>query len=173
MKLAIIGGLDATGHKCIRQILHHGYEVSMLVAGKAPVSNHPGLTIRAGSPENEPALTKAMHGAHAVVVMPDVAYTPQLIQNVITCMYGYNLRRLIITTNLEQAQGAAPELGIAAMLRQTSLDWTIIHTTSIKTLQGQLAAHNNMAVTAKDFAKFMVEQITDVAHLQTSVMLTN
>jgi hypothetical protein len=173
MRLAVLGGSDSAGQRFIKQALQHGYEVTMLSLQGNNRLHHNNLITIPGSPYSEADLTATLKNAHAVISLPDVPFTATSLGALVTCMYAYNMRRLIISTNLSPL-GAANERSIASMLQQTSLDWTVVHSAPAQLLDTNFLRDNPaFTVGAKDFAQFMVGQITDVTHLQSAVMLQN
>ncbi len=174
MRLAVLGGSDKTGRQFVRQALRHGYEVTMLTGQPAPNLIHENLSVVVGSPQNEADVTQALANAHAVISLPDTSFTPHTLHMLVACMYAYDLKRLIVATHLDALKPAQNEPSVAEVLQQTSLDWTVVHSASAALLNADfLQDHPSLAVSAKDFGKFMVQQVTDVAHLQSAVILSN
>lgn len=173
MKLAVLGVTTVgAGQDFVQHALHCGYSVNLLTTALPNATpDHENLTVIQGSLDSKTDIMKALKGCHAVVGLPDSKYTFPVLRTIVDCMYESNIGRIIVATGVEQLQDMTNEISIAAVLGQSTLDWTIVQSALGNETLSPLG--RDFAISVGDFTKFLVGQITDVRHLQSAVMVTS
>jgi hypothetical protein len=162
MKLAVLGGTSIKRQRFVKRALLHGYSVTMLIDPTVKsLAPHDNLTLIRGFIKNKADITHVIQGSHAVIGITDKVFSVATLSTIISCMYANNIRRLIVfSDHLEQLVTGSSDY---ATLSRTSLDWTIVY--------APLLQSPNLTVSDTDFAKFMLNEITNVTHLQRAVVL--
>jgi len=156
-----MGQAAKTEHHFLRNALHVGYKTVFLTPESTEALRpHHNLIVRYQPLLTHDRLSAAMQGVQVVVVMARFFKNRKLIQSVTQCMLAHDIRRLIVVADeLDQSK-------LAAQLRTTSLDWTIIQNYELKD-------DATLGVSRADLATFMVNQITEVMHVRSSVLVTS
>ncbi|HLF65083.1 MAG TPA: SDR family oxidoreductase [Saprospiraceae bacterium] len=197
MRIVIFGASGKTGQELVRQALEQGHHVTAFVRTPARLNvSHPNLQILQGDVANAESVRNAIKGQDAVLSALGAAspfkYDPIVVEGVrhlVQAMEQENVKRFIYMSFAgvaEKRDGVgfvikyvAPKLlrteiaGHTArehIIRQSSLDWTIVHPTTLTTgphtqeyKSGENVASKGFVVkiARADVADFMLKQLTD------------
>jgi|GEM_PF-6356556 len=164
MRLAILGGTGKLAQSFTEQVLHHGYDVTSLIPrDSTPQIKHDNLTTAHGSWEDESDVRAILNGCHVAVCMPDIQHTAATVATFVAAAYAAGVRRVIVVTDALEQLAHEAQLPIAAMLKKTDLDWTVVH--------AGRAWEKDFIAPLHDVAAFVVRQISDTAHLSQTVLV--
>lgn len=143
MKLAVLGGDLENSRHFIAYAKRQGY----------------GINFASSITKAEDVIAES----DVVVCLSDFTLDFEKVTQIWNHMQDYGVRRLLITSSTFDDLGY-----IQDALRQSSIDWTIVHTVE----QAEtLIDSPEFLVSAKQLTKFLVDQITDSRHLQSTVLV--
>ena len=210
MKLTIFGATGRTGKQLVEQALAAGNHVVAYVRNPSKLSfMHKDLTIVEGKLADQTMIEHAVSGADAVISVlgprggSKEKPITQGIQNIITAMNKYGVRRLIITSTLSAKdpndmpdfkakvlvnfvkltiRAAYKEIiSVAETVRKSDLDWTILRLTTLNNNPksgefrvGYLGKGEvGMRISRADLAEFILKQVQNTKYLQQSPVISN
>lgn len=148
MKLRIIGS-GGQGDSIAKCALKQGFTVSHLLATECTY--------------------ESMLDADAVVWLPDESNGIIRDSHVINTLKDTGVRRLLVCTATDNLSTYD---AIYSLLKHTSADWTAVNHIDNLTADSKPTLHD-FIVSAKDVARFIVNQVTDTRYLHTTVLLQN
>ena len=74
-KILILGATGRTGKLLLRQMLHRGYEVNVLIRDTERLVKHENISVFEGTPTDVKALEKAMEGCEVVISALNISRT--------------------------------------------------------------------------------------------------
>jgi len=210
LKLTIFGATGRTGKQLVEQALAAGNHVVAYVRNPSKLEfKHKYLTIVEGELADQMMIEQAVDGADAVISVlgprdgsKDKPITRGM-QNIITAMNKYGVRRLIVSSTLsvkdpndlpdfkanvlvnivKLAMHTAYEeiISIAETVRKSDLDWTILRLTTLnnKTKSGKVRVgylgkgEVGLRISRADLAEFMLKQVQNTKYLRQSPVISN
>ena len=210
MKLTIFGATGRTGKQLVEQALAAGNHVVAYVRNPSKLEfKHKYLTIVEGELADQMMIEQAVDGTDAVISVlgprggsKDKPITRGM-QNIITAMNKYGVRRLIVSSTLsvkdpndlpdfkanvlvnivKLAMHTAYEeiISIAETVRKSDLDWTILRLTTLnnKTKSGKVRVgylgkgEVGLRISRADLAEFMLKQVQNTKYLRQSPVISN
>jgi putative NADH-flavin reductase len=209
MKLTIFGASGRTGIPLVRRALTAGHEVTALVRdpAKLPIKDD-RLTVIQGDVTDPAAVERAIAGADAVIsVLGPGPNTPKDIQTraahtIIAAMHKHGVRRLVSLTgagvpapqdrpklvnrlfSLALALFAADALrdgeGLAAALRDSGLDWTLVRVPRLtddpgtgNVRVGWVGVNTGTKIAREDVADWMLRVATNGSYVGQMPMISN
>jgi putative NADH-flavin reductase len=217
MKIVVFGATGRTGLPLVTQALNTGHEVTAFVRNPSKLQiSHAKLRIVQGDLEDAAVIEAAIAGQHAVLSalgpIPNgrkdvmrVAFT-----NIIAAMNNTGVKRLISLTGAGVAQpGDQPKLinkfislmlnliskdtiidssEHARLVRDSSLDWTIVRVpmltdapvsnsannpTKPNVRVGMVGINDGMRIARSDVAAFMLKVLEDSSHIQAAPVISS
>ena len=148
MKLAVLGEGSETERQFVIHAKKQGFQVTT-------ITKHSLADV-------------SITGNDAVICLSDFLLDQPTLAMICNDMAENGVRRLVIvgliTTNHEAARRE---------LQASGIDWTIVQTLSEAEAAIDQAAKTDLFVTAKNLAKFLLNQITDSRYIQTTVLVKN
>ena len=210
MKLTIFGATGETGKQLVEQALTAGSYVVAYARNPSKLDfMHKNLTIVEGELADQPIIEHAVSGADVVISVlgprggsKDKPIT-QGMQNIITAMNKYGVRRLIVSSTLSvkdsndlpdfkakvlvnfvklTMRSAYEEIiSVAETIRRSDLDWTILRLTTLNNNPksgnvrvGYLGKGEvRMRISRADLAEFMLKQVQNTKYLRQSPVISN
>jgi len=210
LKLTIFGATGRTGKQLVEQALAAGNHVVAYVRNPSKLEfKHKYLTIVEGELADQMMIEQAVDGTDAVISVlgprggsKDKPITRGM-QNIITAMNKYGVRRLIVSSTLsvkdpndlpdfkanvlvnivKLAMHTAYEeiISIAETVRKSDLDWTILRLTTLnnKTKSGKVRVgylgkgEVGLRISRADLAEFMLKQVQNTKYLRQSPVISN
>ena len=209
MKLLILGATGGTGRSTLKEAKALGHDVTVFVRerGKLSAEEQAGTRVLTGSlPEDEPVLAEAMRGQNAVIsaLGRGLSFKPEDLMKrsvpvILRTMGQAGVRRLIFTSafgigetwrdtpllprlfarTLLRGIYADKTLG-EALIRQSDLDWTIVHPTALtdgpRTGTWRSGERLPLAALPKisrgDAGAFLVSQLNDTSYIRKTVLVS-
>lgn len=209
MKLLILGATGGTGRGALKEARALGHDVTVFVRdpGKLSAEEQQGTRVVAGAlPEDETSLTEAMRGQDAVISALGRGQSfksENLIQRsvpvILRAMAQAGVRRLIFTSafgigetwrdtpfvsrlfarTLLRGLYADKTIG-EALIRQSDLDWTIVHPTMLTdgARTGTWRSGERLALSAMpkisrgDVGAFLVLQLNDSSYVRKTALVS-
>jgi putative NADH-flavin reductase len=209
MNLTIFGSTGSTGQELVKQALAAGHQVTVYVRNPAKVSlSHDRLRVIQGTLEEQDKISAAIAGSEAVLSAlgptsnePGSPLTNGL-RHIVNAMEMHGANRLIVATGAGVADpndkpqlvgrffGLALRLfakhvladsqGMVAVIRNSSLNWTLARTPRLnnKPGTGQIKAGYagqgpGTQLSRVDFARFMLAQVQDNTWSRKAPMVSN
>jgi len=210
LKLTIFGATSGTGKQLVEQALTAGSYVVAYARNPSKLDfMHKDLTIVEGELADQKMIEHAVSGADVVISVlgprggsKDKPIT-QGMQNIITAMNKYGVRRLIVSSTLSvkdpndmadfkakvlvnfvklTMRSAYEEIiSVAEIVRKSDLDWTILRLTTLnnnpksgEVRVGYLGKGEvGMRISRADLAEFMLKQIQNIKYLRQSPVISN
>jgi putative NADH-flavin reductase len=201
MKLISFGSSGGTGRELVEQALHQGHSVSAYARDPAKIKDiqHPGLKVVSGDVLDKPAVESAVAGQEAI--FSTIGAGPRRTtlreegtRNVIEAMQGIGVKRLICLSSLGvgysrailpfftkhvivavfRRHAIADHERQEAVIRQSSLDWTIVRPPHLKDSPRTEVYRHGFPTTDRriigcisrgDVADFMLKQLVDDSYL--------
>lgn len=163
MKLAVLGGTSQVDHHLLDCALRSGYSIHFLGHHAGALAPHPELTITTGSSRNEVLIEETLGGAQAVICLPHAVTDFETLGIVVSTMHAFGIRRLILAADLYQAEPRH----FKTMLQKADIDWTFVH------YAPAAASKEPFKIADASFAKYLVRQVTDAAHLRAALLLSS
>lgn len=200
MKLLIFGSTGGTGRELVRQALSRGHDVTAFARHPTEL-DHQGVTVVPGDVTDAAAVRAAVPGHDAVLC---AIGAPALVRttvrtdgtrNIVAAMQDAGVRRLVCQSSLGVGDSLAVPMplyvkllfplvlrrtfadheGQEHLVRQSTLDWTIIRPT--KMVDGERTGvyrsgltdtkeKVKVKVSRADVADFMLRQLTDDSYLR-------
>lgn len=170
----------------IRQALLLGYDVRVLTRSPERLAiQHSQLGITAGNSEDKSLVHKLVSEADAVVCLFK-EYTASGVENIVTAMQQYDVRRCILFSEeigapevvqhdrglLKRALHVSPAVGHVDgidLVRRSGRDWTIVHPSG---QTGAPQSHGHVDLSADtyekvrdNFTNFIIGQIADATYI--------
>ena len=210
MKLTIFGATGGTGKQVVEQAVAAGNHVVAYVRNPSKLEFiHKNLTIVEGELADQMMIEQAVSGVDAVISVlgprggsKDKPITRGM-QNIITAMNKYGVRRLIVSSTLSvkdpndlpdfkakflvnfvklTMRSAYEEIiSVAETVRKSDLDWTILRLTTLtnnlksgKVKVGYLGKGEvGMRISRADLAEFILKQVQNTKYLRQSPVISN
>lgn len=202
MKLLIFGATGGTGRELVQQALASGHSVTALVRDPARIEtkSHENLTVVRGDVLDPAAVESAVAGHEAVLVSIGAGAARATVReygtrNIVNAMQAAGVSRLICQSSLGVGDSRANlsfftryiVVGIflrhafadherqEAVVRQSSLDWTLVRPPHLKDGPRTGSYRHGFPVTDKsikgwitraDVADFMLKQLADDTYVQ-------
>lgn len=209
MKLLIVGATGGTGRAAVKEARAVGHTVTVFVRDLAKLSDDEKRDVRVvtGSlPDNEDALADAMRGQQAVISalgrgksFASHDLIKQSVPPLLRAMSQARVRRLVFTSafglnDTWQDAPLGPRIFVKtllrgiyadkrvaeAMIKQSDLDWTIVHPTGLtdgrRTGTWRSGEHLKLSglprISRADTAAFLVSQLNDTSYLKKTVLVS-
>ncbi len=196
MNIAIIGATGNIGSRILDEALRRGHKVTAVTRDPKKLEPRRGVTIRAGSTSDAPALTRTLKGHDAVIV--SVKWNENDVGRVINVIRKSGVRRCLFVvgagsllrkdgrTHLEHMAGRGVQpptskpasLALEAIQKVADLDWTAIspaasiqpgeRTGKFRLGLDQLIEDDegHSAISREDFAVAILDEIEKPKHIR-------
>jgi len=209
MKLLILGATGGTGRSALKEAKALGHDATVFVRdpGKLSAEEQAGTRLVTGTlPEDEPALAEAMRGQSVVIsaLGRGLSFKPEELMKrsvpvILRTMGQAGVRRLVFTSafgigetwrdtplvprlfarTLLRGIYADKTLG-EALIRQSDLDWTIVHPTMLTDgpRKGTWRSGERLAlsgfpkISRGDAGAFLVSQLNDSSYIRKTVLVS-
>jgi putative NADH-flavin reductase len=209
MKLLILGATGGTGRSALKEAKALGHDTTVFVRDRSKLSaeEQAGTRVTIGTlPQDEPALAEAMRGQHAVIsaLGRGLSFKPEDLMKrsvpvILRTMGQAGVRRLIFTSafgigetwrdtpwmprlfarTLLRGIYADKTLG-EALIRQSDLDWTIVHPTMLTDgartgtwRSGERLPLSGLPkISRGDAGAFLVSQLNDSSFIRRTVLVS-
>lgn len=204
MNIVVFGAAGGIGKNVVTQALARGWNVTAFVRRPEALGvTHPALTVVKGDVHDAAAVSAAIEGKDAVISSlgaPDRKSKVRSVgtENIVAAMKRHGVRRVIAVSAIgvgdsrEQARRSSFFFGriilplflsepfadmdrMEGVLRQSSLDWTVVRPTGLHDAQsraggGEIRATVDGSVVGSRIpragvAAFMIDELVSVAHL--------
>jgi len=209
MKLLILGATGGTGRCALKEAKALGHDVTVFVrdSSKLSAEEQAGARVVAGAlPDDEPALGEAMRGQDAVISalgrglsFKSEDLLKRSVPVILRTMAQTGVRRLIFTSAFGIGEtwrdtpwisrvfvrtllrGIYADKRLAeALIRQSDLDWTIVHPTKLTDgprtgtwRSGERLPLSNLPkISRGDTGAFLVSQLNDSSYLRRTVLVS-
>lgn len=207
-KILVLGATGPTGRHIVTQAVQRGYDVTALVRSPEKAADLQGLRLVVGDARNETALRQAVKGRDAVISalgtpaspVKEVSFLSTATRALVSAMKSEQVQRLITITGIGAGDSAghggflfdklilplllrkvyADKNRQETIIRDSSLDWTIVRPSMLNNKPGGIAIRtltdltdfHGGTIAREDAAKFVVGQITSDTWLRKSPLIT-
>jgi putative NADH-flavin reductase len=208
MKIALFGATGKTGLHLLQQALDAGHEVTVLVRTPSKLSvQHPLLRVIQGDVQQADSVEEAIRGAQVVIsTLGPSSNRPQFaiskgMGHILQAMSQHGVRRLIISAGagvrdpkdrpnlVDRFFGAVLRIvsknvvadmeQAVALVRQSSLDWTIVRVPMLTdqppqgTLKVGYVGDTTPRIARADMAAFMLRQASEAQFIRQAPAISN
>jgi putative NADH-flavin reductase len=209
MRVTIFGATGRTGQQVVTQALARGHQVTAYVRTPSKLTpSGDRFTVVQGEMDEPEKISQAIDGAGAVIstLGPSSNHPGQPLtegmENMVAAMKAHNVRRLIVTTGagvvdpnddppligriiglalrLFSGNVLADSVGMATVVRQSGLDWTIARAPRLndnpgggQLKVGYAGKGPGIQLSRADFARFILDQLESEAWVQKAPMVSN
>lgn len=207
MRLLLLGATGGTGQRVLRQALVRGHDVTVLVRrrdGLPPEASRARIVV--GNVLDQASLATAMAGQEAVISALGVGKSfksegliASAMPNIVAAMTQHGVKRLVFTSAFGVGETwrdtpFVPRLFIRTLLRnvyadkaageavlkQSDLDWTIVHPTGLTDKPGtgqyrvgeRLTLKGFPTIPRADVADCLLRELEDRSHVKKSVLVS-